>query len=244
MSKAYHMCVCSICTCIIGIILAGFNFFIKNLSYHSRSLLIIASCVLIFIGIVYFLNSYKHYLSVKDLLKDHTSIIARWTYQPNSSEGLLYLIHHQKHISLFISIICLIFIELFVYLFVSGEPSLLPKFGYLLAVLIFFFWIIICRFMLNYYENLAKNESIVLFSKDCIYFMDNVYYFTQGVHILEKVEICHDNENILVFEYGLGDMDTSSIESLMIPIPDDRMQMATYLKNYYCSILPLEDDEF
>lgn len=243
MTKAYHICILSVCTSIMGIILAACNFFFTSLSYRSKSLLIIFSCAFIFIGIVSFMTYYKRYLSIKGLLKGQIAIIARWTYTPHSSNLLLHQIQHQKHLSLFMSIICLLFIELFILIFIRSESYIVPLIGSFFAVLVLFFWIIICRFILNYYEQLAKNESIVLFSKDCIYFMDTVYYLTQGLHILENVDIYHATEDLLIFEYGLDEMDHSYAETLTIPIPPDKLQIANYLKNYYRSILTSNEDE-
>lgn len=243
MTKAYHICILSVCTSILGILLAACNFFVPSLSYRSRSLLIIFSCVFIFIGIVSFMIYYKHYLSIKGLLKGHIAVIASWTYTPYSSNTLLSQIQHQKHISLFISIICLLFVEFFILIFARSETQVIPLIGSFFAVLVLFFWIIICRFILNYYEQLAKNDSIVLFSKDCIYFMDTVFFLTQGLHILENIDIYHATEDLLIFEYGLDEMDHSYSETLTIPIPPDKLQIATYLKNYYRSILTSNEDE-
>lgn len=243
MTKAYQICILSICTSILGIMFASCNFFLTDLSYRSRILLIIFSCTFIFLGIVSFMIYYKHYLSIKGLLKGQIAVIARWTYPPHSSNTLLHQIQHQKHISIFMSIICLLFIELFILIFVHNETNMIPLIASFFAVLVLFFWIIICRFILNYYEQLAKNESLVLFSKDCIYFMDTVFFLTQGLHILENVDIYQATEPLLIFEYGFDELDHSSIETLTIPIPQDKLQIAHYLKNYYRSILSSDEDE-
>lgn len=243
MAKAYSICIFSVITSVVGIILAACSFLFTSLSYRSRGALIIFACTFICIGMVSFIIHYKHYLSIKNLVRGQTSVIARWTYAPHTSTTLLHLMQHQKHITLFISVLCLLFIEVFIFIFVNGEDNVLSLVGLFFAILTLCVWIIICRFILIYYEQLVKNESVVLFSKDCIYFMDNIYFLTHGLHILENVDIYHSLENVLVFEYGLDESDHSYAETLIIPIPSDKLQMAQYLKNYYRSILSFEEDE-
>ncbi|MBE6023191.1 MAG: hypothetical protein E7231_08160 [Cellulosilyticum sp.] len=240
MKKEYTYCILSLIVFIIGIIFTLSGTLLHTLPDSSKSALLIFSFALMFIGLVSFAVHYKSYITLKKLISNHSVVVARWSYPPNSSDALKKLIKEQKTHTLVTTILILILSIVFFIIFAhSGGPYVL-NLGYTLAVLCLLVFIIATRFISTYYEHLSSSEITVLFGENCIYFLDQLYRLDYHFHLLENVNIYIGTENLLIFEYGFDDIDYTCAYSLTIPIPSDRLSTAVHLKEYYRSLIHSE----
>ena len=242
MKKEYTYCVLSVLILILGIIFTISGALLQTLPYSSKSALLIFSCAFIFIGALSFAVHHKRYITIKNLLNHNNVVIAHWTYPPNSSETLKKLIKEQKHNALATAILILILSIIFSLIFAYSGSTYVLLLGYILAILCLFIFIIAIRFISTYYEHLSKSESSILFGEDCIYFIDELFKLDPTFHPLENINIYIGAENLLIFEYGFDDIDSSCAYSLTIPIPQDKLNIAIHLKDYYRSILRNDED--
>lgn len=241
MKKEYTYCVLSVLILLLGIIFSISGFVLQTLPLSSKSALLIFSFAFIFIGIVLFAVHHKRYTIIQNLTARNIPVIARWTYPVNSSETVHRFIKEERNYSyataLLMLILCIIFSLIFAY---SGGNYILYL-GYIFAVLSFFIFIIALKFISAYYNALAQTENSVIFGEDCIYFIDELTTLTRTFHILENVNVYIGKENLLIFEYGFGDLDESSTYTLTIPIPPNKLNIALYLKDYYRSVLHTDE---
>ena len=237
MKKSYTYCVLSVIILILGIIFTISGLLLQTLPYSSKSALLIFSCAFIIIGIVSFAVYHKQYLTIKGLLAHTVPVVAHWNYPTNSSETLKKLIKEQKHNTLATAILVLILSIIFSIIFAYSGSTYVLWLGYTFAILCVLVFIIAVRFISAYYEHLSKSEATILFGEDCIYFIDELYMLNHTFHCLENVNIYIGVENLLIFEYGFDDIDSSCAYSLTIPIPSDKLNIAIHLKDYYRSLI-------
>ncbi len=79
----------------------------------------------------------------------------------------------------------------------------------------------------------GNTSNVALFSDDSIYFLDEVYAIDNPYYDLISIDIYMKDEILLVFEYGIPDIDEPSGYTISIPVPDNKLKTATYLKHYY-----------
>lgn len=240
MKKEYTYCILSLLIFVIGVIFTISGVVLQSLPLSSKSALLIFSFGFILIGVVLFAVHYKRYQLMKKLIKHNLSVVARWTYPPNSSETLKKFISEQKCNSIATALLVLILAVIFCIVFAYSGGSYILWLGYSFALLSICIFIIALRFIFAYYNNLSHSECKVLFGEDCIYFIDEIYTLTYGLHNLEEISIFLGTENLLIFEYGSYDIDSSSYR-LVIPIPPNKLSIAMHIKDYYRSIIHSTD---
>ena len=237
MKKHAVYCILSIMVVIVGSIFLISSTIMKTLLYPSKSALLIFSCSFICIGSALFAVHYKKYTCIRNLLHYNTPIIAKWTYMPQSSPILTQYCKEQKLNAIATAFLFLTFSIIFFLIFAYSGKSHILFLGYTLALVCVFIFIIALRFIGSYYELLAKTENSVVFGEDCIYFIDDLYGLNYSIYLLQNVNIYIGKENLLIFEYGLNDIDDEARCHLAIPIPIDKLDVAMKLKIYYRSII-------
>ena len=237
MKKHAVYCILSIMMVIVGSIFLISSIIIKTLLYPSKSALLIFSCSFICIGGALFAVHYKKYTCIQNLLHYNTPIIAKWTYAPESSPTLTQYCKEQKLNAIATAFLFLTFSIIFFLIFAYSGKSHILFLGYTLTLVCVFIFIIALRFINAYYELLAKTENTVVFGEDCIYFIDELYGLNYSIYLLQNVNIYIGKENLLIFEYGLNDIDDEARCHLAIPIPIDKLDIAMKLKIYYRSII-------
>lgn len=242
MKKAYTYCFLSALVLLIGIIFTISGFILQILPFSSKSALLIFSCAFIIIGTVLFAVHHKRYITIKTLFTGNTPTISRWIYPVNSSETVCNFIKEEKNYSLATTTLILILSIIFSLIFAYSGGLYVLYLGYTFGVLSLLVFIIALRFIAAYYNALSQTENCVIFTEDYIYFIDELNYLTRSFHTLEDINIYIGKENLLIFKYGLDDLDDSSSYTITIPIPPDKLNIALYLKNYYRSTLLQSDD--
>ena len=242
MKKHAVYCILSIIMVMLGSIFLISSIIIKTLLYPSKSALLIFSCALIFIGSALFTVHYKKYIRIQNLLHYNTPVIAKWTYAPYSSSLIAQYCKEQKLNGVATALLFLTFSTIFFLIFAYSGGTHILWLGYTLALACFFIFMISLRFISSYYETLIETENTVVFGEDCIYFIDDLYGLNYSIYLLQNVNIYIGKENLLVFEYGLNDIDDDARCHLAIPIPSDKLDMAMRLKVYYCSIIHEYED--
>ena len=242
MKKHAVYCILSITMVMLGSIFLISSIIIKTLLYPSKSALLIFSCALIFIGSALFAVHYKKYVCIQNLLHYNTPIIAKWTYAPYNSPLLDQYYKEQKLNAIATALLFLIFSVIFFLIFAYSGGTHILWLGYTLAVVCFLIFMISLRFIASYYEFLIETENTVVFGEDCIYFLDDLYGLNYSIYLLQNVNIYIGKENLLVFEYGLNDIDDDARCHLAIPIPSDKLDIAMKLKIYYRSIIHEYED--
>lgn len=223
---------------ILGIVFTISGVLLQTLPLSSKSALLIFSTAFIVIGLVSSTVYYKKYQLIKDLCSCDTPIIGQWSYPTNSTNSLKNFIQDRKSstlaTALLVLILALIFCIIFAY---SGGPYILYL-GYTFAMLSLLTFIIAQRFITTYYMHLLTSENKAIFAEDYIYFLDELYSLHKTLYFLQKVDIYLGQEYLLIFEYGLYDVDDpTTTYSLTLPIPQDKLQTATYLKHYYTDLI-------
>lgn len=242
MKKEYTYCVLSIVIFLLGVIFTISGTLLKTLPLSSKSALLIFSCAFIIIGVVSFAVHHKKYTAIKALLNRETPVIAQWTYAPNSSPTLLKFIKELKYSTLATATLVLVLSLIFSIVFAYSGGTYILWLGYIFAILSFFVFIIAIRFISAYYDHLAKSESTVLFGEDCIYFLDELYSLQKVIYLVDRINIYIGAENLLIFEYGLYDIEDSSAYNLTIPIPANKLNIAIHIKDYYRSTLHSDEN--
>ena len=242
MKKEYTYCVLSILVLILGIIFTISGFLLQTLPLSSKSALLIFSFAFITLGIVLFAVHHKRYITIKYLHTGNIPVITRWTYPVNSSETVHTFIKEEKRYTIATAILILLLSIIFFLIFAYSGGTYILYLGYILATSSLMIFIIALRFIHAYYNALSQTEGVVLFGEDCIYFIDELNHLTRSFHLLEDVNIYIGKENLLIFEYGFGEMDTSSSYTLTIPIPPDKLNIALHLKEYYRGLIGNEGE--
>lgn len=242
MKKHAVYCILSIMMVMVGSIFLISSIIIKTLLYPSKSALLIFSCALIFIGSALFTVHYKKYIRIQNLLHYNTPVIAKWTYAPYNSPLLAQYCKEQKLNAIATALLVLTFSVIFFLIFAYSGGTHILWLGYTLALVCLFIFILSLHFIASYYEMLIKAENTVVFGEDCIYFIDDLYGLNYSIYLLQNVNIYIGKENLLVFEYGLNDIDDDARCHLAIPIPSDKLDMAMRLKVHYCSIIHEYED--
>lgn len=237
MKKEYTYIVLSIMILVLGVVFTISGALLQTLPYSSKSALLIFSCAFIVIGIVSFAVHHKKYTTIKNLLLRTSPVIAHWTYPPGSSKTIQKGLLEQKHNSLATSLLILILSLIFSIVFAYSGGTYVLYLGYVFAVLCLLTFIIVVRFISAYYDQLSKSEATVLFGEDSIYFLDELYPLKRTFYLIENVNIYIGTENLLIFEFGLYDIDEPAAYQLAIPIPPNKLSIAMHLKDYYRSTL-------
>lgn len=237
MKKEHTYYVLALIILILGIIFTLLSTLPQTLPLSSKSALFIFSCAFMTIGMVLFAVHYKRYTIIKNLMNRSLPVVAHWSYLPNSSETLKKLFKEQKNNALATTTLILILSIIFSMIFAYSGNTYILKLGYTFAILFIFTFIIAVRFILAYYNVLLESQSTVLFGKEYIYFLDELYTLNRSLYVLRNVNIYIGTENLLIFEYGLNDIDDSPCYNLTIPIPSDKLRIALQLKDYYRSLI-------
>lgn len=237
MRKQYFYCLMSVMAVIIGIIFAISGVILQSNPLSRRSALLILSIVLVLIGAASFTVNYKKYHLISELSHHKTPIIAHWVYSPNTSHIIREFILEQKNNSIATAILFLILSCIFCLVFAySGGPMILYT-GYFLIFICICIFILSLRIISAYYKQLENNQIDVIFGEDCIYFIDELYTLQRGYHCLQQVTIDLDDEDCLLFAYGLYDVDDVPAYTLTVPIPQGKMHTAISLKHYYNDLI-------
>ena len=237
MRKHYLYCLMSIMAVLIGIIFAISGVILQSNPLSRRSALLILSIVLVLVGAAAFAVNYKKYHLISDLSHHRSPIIAHWVYSPNTSHIIHEFISEQKNNSIATAILFLILSCIFCLVFAySGGLTILYT-GYLLIFICICIFILSLRVISAYYNQLANNQIDVIFGEDSIYFIDELYTLQRGYHCLQQVSIHPDDEDCLLFAYGLYDVDDVPAYTLTIPIPQGKMHTALSLKHYYTDLI-------
>ena len=242
MKKHAVYCILSIIMVMVGSIFLIASTIIKTLLYPSKSALLIFSCALIFIGTALFAVHYKKYIRIQNLLHYNTPVIAKWTYSPHSAPLIAQYCKEQRVNGVATTLLFLIFSVIFFLIFAYSGGTHILWLGYTLAFACLCIFIISLRFITSYYDSLIEAENTVVFGEDCIYFIDDLYGLNYSIYLLQNVNIYIGKENLLVFEYGLNDIDDDARCHLAIPIPSDKLDIAMKLKIYYRSIIHEYED--
>lgn len=237
MQKEHTYCILSIILAVLGVVFTISGVLLKTLPLSSKSALLIFSTAFILVGALSFAVHYKKYSLIKALETEEIPIITRWSYAPGSSKILLEFIKDQQAgsiaTSLLILILSLIFCIVFAY---SGGPYILYL-GYILGLLCLLTFVLALRFISTYYDHLCTNELEVIFGEEAIYFIDEIYPLQRALHFLTKVSIDVGPEPLLTLDYSLDDVEEPDSYRIAIPIPRDKMAVATRLKAYYTDLI-------
>ena len=243
MKKEYTFCILSILLLLLGTIFSISGICLKTLPFSSKSALLIFAFSFVIVGCVLFAVHYKRYHLAKNLVTYNIPVIAKWTYPPNDSKIILTLIKEQKTNTLATAILILILSLIFCIIFAYSGGTYILCLGYTFAILSIFAFIIATRFISTYYDCMASQENMIIFGEEYIYFLNEIYSLNQVFYHFCDVNISLGEENILTFDFGLNDVETSVAHQIVVPIPYQKLHVALRLKDYYHSVIHLQNDE-
>lgn len=175
---------------------------------------------------------------MENLCTHNTPIVASWTYPTGSSNTLKSLIKDQQSSTLATSLLILTLALIFSIVFAYSGGNHILYLGYTFAVLSLLIFIIAQRFISTYYSHLLKSENEVIFGEDCIFFLDEIYPLQKNFYNLEKIDIYVGAENLLILDYTPFDIEQPDhTYSITIPIPQNKLPVAIYLKHYYTDFI-------
>lgn len=238
MKKTYTYFVLSIVILIMGIVFTLSGVLLQTLPLSSKSALLIFSTAFIIIGCFASAIYYRKYQIMKALCTNNIPIVARWSYPANSSATLKSLIKDQKSNTLATALLILILALIFSLVFAHSGGSYILGLGYTFAMLSLLIFVIAQRFISAYYNHLLESENEVIFGEHYIFFLDEIYPLQKSFYSLEKIDIYIGTENLLTIDYHPFDVDyPDHTYSVTIPIPQNQLTLATYLKNYYTDFI-------
>lgn len=237
MKKTTIHCTLSIIMTLIGIIFTLCAIFLNFQPSPRKSSLLIIAIVLILSGIVSFSVNYRKYHLIAGLYAHDLTYITSWDIPTKSSTLFPVLIKEKKTNSILTSFIFFVLSLICCWVFTYSGGTHLLKIGYLLIGFCASLLIISLRFIDCYYTHMQNKPDPVLFGQNYIYFLDELYTLEYDYCTLQKVELCKEEEIYLVLCYGNNDTDEPPTHIVTIPVPPEKMYIATYLKNYYNELL-------
>lgn len=230
MKKTYIHCIISLIILVLGFLCLLFNLLIPTLSPSTENTLSLCAICFIFIGLSAFAVHHKKY-SVMKALEDHDiPTLAHWTFTPHTSPLIITTIKEHKHNALCTLLLTFILILIFSCTFIS---TYFPTIAYVGPLVSFLFLIIGFLIITAYFNNLSSNPIDIIFSEDTIYFLDDIYTLQKSIYFLDNVLINAEGESTLEFVYGQIEYDDSPYFVLEIPIPDNQLTMAEFLRTHY-----------
>lgn len=239
MKKAYTYFILSLVILILGIVFTISGVILQTLPLSSKSALLVFSTAFIIVGAASSAVHYRKYYLIQKFYSNDISLLAKWTYPPHSSDTLKMFIKSQKSSTLATALLALILALIFSIVFAYSGGTHILYLGYIFGFLSLLIFIIARRFINVYYKHLSDSPAEVLFSEDMIYFLDEVYPIQKTFYELQRVNLYLDTEALLIFEYNMPDIDDPDGYSLVIPVPQNQIKMATYLKHYYTDLIEL-----
>lgn len=238
MKKSYTYCIFSIMAILIGIIFAISGLILQSYPLSSKSALLLVSIVLIITGIFAFAVNNRKYHLITYLYESETNSLVHWTYSSRLPKAITEFIHVQKDNSIATAILFLILSLIFCLIFAySGGTSILYT-GYFLFSLCIGLFLISLRFITAYYKYLGEHTVDIIFGSSQVYFLDELFELQRGYHCLQQVSVIYgEEENYLLFAYGLYDADEPPAYTLTIPIPANQLMTALFLKDHYNDLI-------
>ncbi len=184
-----------------------------------------------------FCIKYVNYLKIKMLINGDMHILAQWACNCSESATLSKFLKAEFCSTMLTATLSFILgITLSLMLAYSGGKNVFIM-GYVLIICIVLVFLVAIHFIKDYYEQCNNSPNTVLFGDTTIYFMGQLFSFQKSFLILENVIIQLEPEPILQFSYGNYDLDSPPKYILSIPIPSDKMHVATYLVSHYSSMI-------
>ncbi|WP_157047606.1 hypothetical protein [Cellulosilyticum ruminicola] len=97
MKKNYIYCILSLLIVVLGFLFILLGLLVPTLSPNTQRAILLYAICFIFIGIAAFSVHYKKYNLLKTLTDNDLPILARWSFDPNSSEILISTLKEYKH---------------------------------------------------------------------------------------------------------------------------------------------------
>lgn len=230
MKKNYIYCILSLLIVVLGFLFIILGLLFPTLSPNTgRAILLYAICF-IFIGIAAFAVHYRKYNLLKTLTDNELPILARWSFEPESSTILTNTLKDYKHNALCTLFFTFILVLIFTCTFFA---TYLPTCSYLGPIISLLFLLIGVLITNTYFKKLSNEPIEVIFNEDLIYFLDDIYTLQKSIYFLDNVAINTEGEPTLQFIYGQIEYNDSPYFILEIPIPENQTKMAHVLCNHY-----------
>ena len=193
--------------------------------------------ILMLTSLCAFCIKYINYLKIKMLINGDLHILAQWSCYSSQSPTLSQFLKDEFCSTMLTATLSFILaITLSLMLAYSGGSNVFIM-GYILIIFIVLMFLVSVHFIKDYYDQCIETPNTVLFGDTTIYFMGQLFSFQKAFLMLESVTILLEPEPILEFSYGHYDIDSSPKYILSIPIPCDKMHVATYLCSHYSSMI-------
>ena len=210
---------------------------IHPLSQHlSPSFFIVEICTLSISYISYRIH-HKNYVAIKALINRKKTILAYWTYAPNTSDTIQEAILAEKFSSFYTLILaCIVGILLGVG-FSLVHMSVFYIVSKIIYVLSFLSFIVGYLTLIKYYSKKLSTTSLAIIGEDSFYFLDRLYPMQKSMYILSEVRLTPGKEDCLSFIYGFCGNSIKSSYTINIPIPSGNLEIAEYICNHYENII-------
>ena len=234
MKKNYIYCILSLIILVLGLILGFLYLFSPVIFSSTNNISLLYSICFVLIGLPAFAVYYKKYHLIKSL--DDSSCLAHWTFMPHTSSHLVNTLKDLKYSTLFtltlIYILALVFICTFIH-------SYYPTY-FLISLIISSCMLILSFSIVNaYFVSLSSSPIHIIFYKDLIYFLDDIYTFKKSIYHLNHITINTSGEPTLLFLYEQLEIEDCAYFTLEIPIPKNELSTADYLRHYYLDKIKL-----
>ncbi|OON97014.1 MAG: hypothetical protein ATN31_08855 [Candidatus Epulonipiscioides saccharophilum] len=186
-----------------------FNF-VKNSPAHALS---------VCLGIIILLFANRVYSRIKKLKKMRCEIISIWYH--NSDEFLKVQYLNYKLSNAFFFILCMVLS--------IGIIAVDIKSG---LILLLFSLVIISQqnvMIKEYFKILSKEDITLLFTENGIIICEEIYTHSYRTYAFERIEI--NNNNFIIVYVSLYNY--YNTKEIYIRIPEDKMEKAIYLQNFY-----------
>ena len=203
-----------------------------------KNAILTALLILMLTSLTAFCIKYVNYLKIKMLINGDMHIIAQWSCSATTSVTLSKFLKEEFCSTMLTATLSFILgITLSLMLAYSGGTTVFIM-SYILILFIVTIFLVSIHFIKDYYEQCSQTPNTILFGDTTIYFMGQLFSFEKSFLVLEDVTIISDPEPVLQFSYGHYDLDSPPKYILSIPIPSDKMHVATYLASHYSSMIP------
>ncbi len=210
---------------------------IVGLTPDIKNAILTALFILMATSLTAFCIKYVHYLKIKMLINGDMHILAQWSCCASESSTLRKFLKEEFCSTMLTATLSFILgITLSLMIAYSGGSNVFIM-GYILILFIVLIFLVALHFIRDYYEQCSIVPNTVLFGDTTIYFMGQLFSFQKSFLILEDVCINLTPEPVLQFSYGHYDLDSPPKYILSIPIPSDKMHVATYLVSHYSSMI-------
>lgn len=243
MKQKYQGCIISLIIFIVGLVCIPLFYLLMRSQTDLQNILTLLALCATLIGFISFVICYKKYLIIQSL-ECGKDVITRWTFDASQSPIISKALISQKNNNIATAILGTFLGLIFsiTLAFSSIDSAYYISIG--ITILSFIGLFIALMLIHDHYEYKCTHPCHIIFSKDFIFYLGEIYHLNKSFYFLENIIIKTDDEPSISFLYGQTDTDDDPIFALDIPIPKDQLHIAAHLKKYYLSLMVEEEDSF